>query len=97
MSDEDFELHDEDLHDEAGVSDDSGVDSENGKPAKAAKSAEPKEEDAKSMTAHNEARKALEDDVAAFLARGGSIQQVDDNVMADPPRKPQSNYGSRPI
>lgn len=50
-----------------------------------------------SSTAHNEARASLQSDVEAFLARGGQIQQIDDNVMADPPRKPQSNYGSRPI
>ena len=36
-------------------------------------------------------------EVEAFLSRGGQIQQIDDNVMADPPRKPQTNYGSRPI
>ena len=43
------------------------------------------------------AREQLEADVAAFLARGGKIQKVDVNVMADPPRAPQSNYGGQPI
>ncbi len=46
-------------------------------------------------------RQALRDEmdrqVAEFLARGGQIQQVDPNVTADPPRKPESDYGSRPI
>lgn len=50
-----------------------------------------------SSAARDEMRQSMEDDVAAFLARGGQIQQIDDNVMADPPRKPQTNYGSRPI
>lgn len=50
-----------------------------------------------SSAARDEMRKSMEDDVAAFLARGGQIQKIDDNVMADPPRKPQTNYGSRPI
>lgn len=50
-----------------------------------------------SSAARDEMRKSMEDDVAAFLARGGQITQVDDNVMADPPRKPQTSYGSRPI
>ena len=50
-----------------------------------------------SSAARDEMRQSMEDDVAAFLARGGQITQVDDNVMADPPRKPQTNYGSRPI
>ncbi|WP_054113874.1 hypothetical protein [Marinagarivorans algicola] len=43
------------------------------------------------------ARKQLEADVKAFLARGGKIQEVDVNVMADPPKAPQSNYGGQPI
>lgn len=43
------------------------------------------------------AREQLEADVEAFLARGGKIQEVEVNVMADPPRAPQSNYGGQPI
>ena len=27
----------------------------------------------------------------------GKISSIEPNVMADPPRKPESNYGSRPI
>jgi len=50
-----------------------------------------------SSAARDEMRQSMEDDVAAFLARGGKIQKIEDNVMADPPRKPQTNYGSRPI
>lgn len=50
-----------------------------------------------SSAARDELRQSMEDDVAAFLARGGQIQEIDDNVMADPPRKPQTSYGSRPI
>lgn len=36
-------------------------------------------------------------EIEAFLARGGGITTIDDNVRADPPKKPESNYGSRPI
>jgi hypothetical protein len=43
------------------------------------------------------ARQQLAADVEAFLARGGSIQSIDMNVMADPPKAPQSNYGGQPI
>ncbi len=43
------------------------------------------------------AREQLEADVEAFLAGGGKIQEVDVNVMADPPKAPQSNYGGQPI
>lgn len=46
-------------------------------------------------------RQALRDEmdrqIQDFLARGGKIQEVDPNVTADPPRKPESDYGSRPI
>lgn len=48
-------------------------------------------------SAHEQMREKMASDIEAFLARGGKIQQVDVNVMADPPRRPQSNYGSRPI
>jgi len=43
------------------------------------------------------ARAALRDtiaaDVEAFLARGGSIEKIADDQRADPPKKPESNYG----
>lgn len=43
------------------------------------------------------ARRQLEEDMKRFLGGGGRISVVDSNVRADPPRKPESNYGSRPI
>jgi hypothetical protein len=36
-------------------------------------------------------------EVEAFLAQGGGITSVEANFRADPPKKPESNYGSRPI
>tara|TARA_B110000879_G_scaffold47853_1_gene67398 strand:- start:198 stop:470 length:273 start_codon:yes stop_codon:yes gene_type:complete len=42
-------------------------------------------------------RSVLDDEVAKFLNGGGKIDSVAANVMGDPPRKPESNYGSRPI
>lgn len=50
-----------------------------------------------SLAARNKMREAMQAEIEAFLAKGGQIQQIDDNVMSDPPRKPVSNYGSRPI
>ncbi|MAD45424.1 MAG: hypothetical protein CMH98_10490 [Oceanospirillaceae bacterium] len=50
-----------------------------------------------SLEARNKLRESMAAEVEAFLSRGGNIQKIDDNVMADPPRKPQTNYGSRPI
>ena len=32
-----------------------------------------------------------------FLARGGKVQEIESNVVADPPKKPDNKYGSRPI
>ncbi len=43
------------------------------------------------------AREQLNSDVEAFLANGGTIETVEMNVMADPPKPPQSNYGGQPI
>lgn len=42
-------------------------------------------------------RKQLSSDVESFLKSGGQVQQIDDNVRADPPKKPSMTYGSAPI
>ncbi len=44
-----------------------------------------------------EMRANLDRDIQAFLSRGGQVQHIDANVRADPPRKPNMNYGSAPI
>ena len=41
--------------------------------------------------------KEISEQVEAFLAAGGQINYVEPNVLADPPKKPTSNYGSQPI
>lgn len=53
--------------------------------------------DGASAIERERARRQLESDIEAFLASGGKIQSIDTNVMADPPKKPQSNYGGQPI
>jgi hypothetical protein len=50
-----------------------------------------------SIASRQKIRNELEDQVAAFLARGGSINEVPPNVTADPPKKPTPDYGGRPI
>lgn len=50
-----------------------------------------------SLASRERLRKQMEADVQRFLSQGGKVQEIADNVMGDPPRKPQSNYGSRPI
>jgi hypothetical protein len=42
-------------------------------------------------------RDKVAEDIAAYLQSGGTIVEVAANVTADPPRKPESNYGARSI
>lgn len=44
-----------------------------------------------------EERERLNEAVEAFLASGGTISEVEPNLMADPPKKPENKYGSHPI
>jgi hypothetical protein len=39
----------------------------------------------------------LNQKIEAFLGSGGSIDVIEPHVLADPPKKPVSNYGSQPI
>jgi hypothetical protein len=51
----------------------------------------------RTLNASQAVREQLDNDVEAFLAAGGSVQEIEVNVMADPPTKPVSKYGGRPI
>lgn len=50
-----------------------------------------------SIASRQKIRAELEAQMAAFLARGGKIDEVKPNVTADPPKKPAPDYGGRPI
>jgi hypothetical protein len=50
-----------------------------------------------SIASRQKVRDEIEDQIAAFLARGGQINEVPPNVTADPPKKPTPDYGGRPI
>jgi hypothetical protein len=50
-----------------------------------------------SIASRQKVRNEIEDQIAAFLARGGQINEVAPNVTADPPKKPTPDYGGRPI
>ena len=50
-----------------------------------------------SVEAKNKERDALARAMEEFLARGGKVQEVEANVVADPPKKPDNKSGSRPI
>ena len=58
-----------------------------------------KEESAETRTVASRmrVRNQLDSEIEKFLTQGGKIDNVAPNVMGDPPRKPESNYGSRPI
>ena len=62
----------------------------------AAKSAEDAPEE-RTVSSRQALRDEMTRQIEEYLARGGKIQEVDPNVTADPPRKPESEYGSRPI
>ncbi|PWB32687.1 hypothetical protein DCO48_12510 [Pseudomonas sp. SDI] len=106
MSDDDLETDDLEVGDDEGdegldaaaddVADDSGDDS----PAPVAKGkskAAVSVDEMPSMEAKQKERDALAKAMEEFLSRGGKVQEVEANVVADPPKKPDNKYGSRPI
>ncbi|MEX1033933.1 MAG: hypothetical protein WDZ30_11280 [Cellvibrionaceae bacterium] len=48
-------------------------------------------------TSRSQIRDQVSDAIQAYLSEGGRINEIEPNVMADPPRKPATSYGSRPI
>ncbi|EQM69876.1 hypothetical protein HNP29_001469 [Pseudomonas alcaligenes] len=109
MSDEDLEQDELEASDEdegeelaaAEDSDDGDSDSDSESPASGGKSKGKKAavevEELPSIEAKQKERDALARAMEDFLARGGKVQEVEPNVVADPPKKPDSKYGSRPI
>lgn len=76
-----------------GEADEAPAASSGGKKAKAAV----EEEELPSVEAKQKERDALAKAMEEFLSRGGKVQEIEPNVVADPPKKPDSKYGSRPI
>ncbi len=91
---DDFAAATEDAESEESSDSDSEAPATGGK-AKKKREAEP--EELPSVEAKQREREALERAMQEFLARGGKVQEIDANVVADPPKKPDSKYGSRPI
>ena len=54
-------------------------------------------EDVANIEARRHVREQLESDVEAFLRGGGKIVAVEEDLRADPPKKPESKYGTRSI
>ena len=42
-------------------------------------------------------RRQLEEEMERFLAAGGKIRQIPAEERSDPPKRPRSSYGSKPI
>lgn len=107
MSDEeleqdDLDVSDEDEGEELNAAEDSGEDSSDGAsedeaPAPKKKAKAPEPEELPSIEAKQRERDALARAMEEFLARGGKVQEVEPNVVSDPPKKPDNKYGSRPI
>lgn len=53
--------------------------------------------ESRTIASRMKVRDKVEEDIARFLSKGGSIDEIDSDVTADPPRKPESNYGARAI
>jgi 2C-methyl-D-erythritol 2,4-cyclodiphosphate synthase len=66
-------------------------------PAKGKAKASVSVDELPSVEAKNKERDALARAMEEFLARGGKVVEVEANVVADPPKKPDNKYGSRPI
>ncbi|AEB56350.1 Uncharacterised protein [Ectopseudomonas mendocina] len=107
MSDEDLEQDDlegadEDDGEELAAADDgdSSDDEGDGEVVASGKKSKAKAvevDEMPSIEAKQKERDALARAMEEFLARGGKVQEVEPNVVADPPKKPDSKYGSRPI
>ena len=94
-------MDDSEVDDQDDVVDDSD-DGDDGEPVSSGKSCKKASSSADdlegaSMEAKEREREMLARQIEEFMARGGKVQQIDDNVVSDPPRKPESKYGSRPI
>ena len=56
---------------------------------------EPAEE--RTVESRKKLRESLSNQVEQFLKNGGKIQEIPTNVTADPPKKPNGEYGNRSI
>jgi hypothetical protein len=109
MSDDDIEnegleddLEGEDGEELAAAPEEDGSEADDGAevsatPAKGKAKAAVSVDELPSVEAKNKDRDALARAMEEFLSRGGKVQEVEANVVADPPKKPDNKYGSRPI
>ncbi|MEE8059416.1 MAG: hypothetical protein V3T17_16510 [Pseudomonadales bacterium] len=53
--------------------------------------------DSRTVASRNRLRDKMGGEIEEFLSHGGKIRQIDPHVTADPPQRPVSRYGQRPI
>ena len=53
--------------------------------------------DERTVESRKRLRELMDIQIEEFLSKGGQIEEVPSNVVSDPPKKPESNYGNRPI
>lgn len=108
MSDDDNDEMVDDLEGEedgeelAAAAEDDGADADDSgeasvTPAKGKAKAAVSVDELPSVEAKNKERDALARAMEEFLSKGGKVVEVEPNVVADPPKKPDNKYGSRPI
>ncbi|MHC6228016.1 transcriptional regulator SutA [Pseudomonas sp. X10] len=103
LENDDLEVGDEDEGDEGleaaadDVAEDAGDDDSPAPAVKGKAKTAVSVDEMPSMEAKQKERDALAKAMEEFLARGGKVQEVEANVVADPPKKPDNKYGSRPI
>lgn len=104
MANDDYDDFDETADPVDDETEDEAVDEEEGATAHAAdgdgpapRNADLEEAETLTVSSKEALRRQLEEEMERFLARGGQIKEIPPDVTADPPQKPVSNYGSKPI
>src|SRR5690554_1368629 len=103
MSDDDYDLDDEqtdtdELNDDDGkINTELVADTDDDEEVSADELAAAAASAHSSLAAQNEIREAMQAKLEALLAKGVKIQQVQDTLLGDPQKTPPSNYGSRRI
>jgi hypothetical protein len=96
--DEQEEMDEFEAEEEQDAEDDNETEAEADAPAEAGPAVNHEESpEERTVASRQKQREEMEAQIAEFLARGGKIAHIEPNVTADPPRKPDSDYGSRPI
>ena len=88
---------DEEVEEEAEEGTEEETSAEAGSEAPAPKPADLEDAETLTVSSKEALRRQLEEEMARFLAQGGQIKEIPPDVTADPPQKPVSNYGSKPI